>query len=60
MTLTESIEVLTDFRHQESELLGNEFSDALQIGIEAMKREKVWRLNDPGGAIYLLPGETEG
>ena len=33
--------------------------EAVKLGIEALKREKVWRQNDPGGAIHLLPGETK-
>ena len=32
---------------------------ALNLNIEALKRELVWRQNDPGGGVHLLPGETE-
>jgi len=59
MSIDEAIEVLMlenkhPWNHSNSALRG-----AVKLGIAALKREQVWRLNDPGGAIHLLPGETE-
>lgn len=33
--------------------------NAMQLGIEAMKREKKYREDHPDVAPYLLPGETK-
>ena len=58
LTLKEAIEILTDFRQQESALLGNEFSQAALLLIEAGKREVANRENPDFVMVGKLPGET--
>ncbi len=58
MTIKEAIKIKED---QLAEIDCNKSPKlwvATHLSIEALKREKVWRQNDPGGAIHLLPGET--
>ncbi len=59
MTIDEAKAILFDFREQESGILGNEFAEAVQLGIEALKRIKECRLADYMIKEDLLPGETE-
>jgi hypothetical protein len=59
MTIDEAIEVLTDFRKQESRLLGNEFNQAMELGIEALKEYKEARMGKWYPPGHKLPGETD-
>lgn len=59
MKVSKAIKVLTDFREQESELLGNEFKEATSLGIEALKRCMLLRAMAAFESKDLLPGETE-
>lgn len=59
MTLQEAIESLTDFRRQESALLGNEFAQATALGIEALKRVGDCRTGSAADVELPLPGETQ-
>ncbi len=59
MTIDEAIKILYNLSHEGPIPHPQDNIDAHYLGIEALKREKVWRQNDPGGAIHLLPGETE-
>ena len=59
MTIDEAIKRLKNI-HSELSTPGRQNDwTAILLGIEALKREEVWRQNDPGGTIHLLPGETE-
>ena len=59
MTIDEAIEILTDFRKQESQLLGNEFREASALGIEALKLLRANRNSAWPNKANILPGETE-
>ena len=59
MKLERAIEIFDDMlTHSHPPKLPDEIA-ALKLGKEALKREMVWRQNDPGGAVHLLPGETK-
>lgn len=59
MKLEKAIEILTLENKHPWNHGGSDLRAAVKLGIKALKREQVWRLNDPGGSIHLLPGETE-
>ena len=59
MTIDEAIKSLTGFRQQESSLLGSEFTQATQLGIEALERHKLRRQVGYRDDRLSLPSETE-
>ena len=59
MTLDKAIEILNGPEPDIDGILNDDYKDAVKLGIEAMKREQVWRQHDPLGEIHLLPGETD-
>lgn len=59
MTLQEAIEALAIFRQQEAHLLGGEFAQAAQLGIEALKCIEGIRSGRGSFNTLLLPGETK-
>ena len=59
MIIGKAIEILADFRRQESALLGDEFAQATALGIEALTAWRQYRSKRAPADFYLLPGETK-
>ena len=59
MKLEKAIEILDIHQADMPRKEAPDLIDAIKLGIEALKRDRVWRQHDPGGVIYILPGETE-
>jgi len=59
MTIDEAIKILTLDRKMEFEGNSNDLEDALQLGIEALRKWKQMRPKLAHGKRLLLPGETE-
>lgn len=59
MTLDRAIEVISEDGRESGEGTWEEYLQAIQLGREALKREKTWRENPRWGLPPLLPGETE-
>jgi len=59
MNINQAIKTLQGIADDEESTWTLAGENALKLGIEALKREVIWRQNDPGGSIHPLPGETE-
>ncbi len=59
MTINEAIKELKTWNSATFEVSFVSFSNALQLGIEALKREKECRENAPRENWLLLPRETK-
>ena len=59
MTIDKAIEILTAERICFPTSHTPDLNDALQLGIEALKREKLMRIAVPLAKGELLPGETK-
>lgn len=59
MILVEAITHLTEFKKSDSLKYHPDLRDAVQLGIEALKRVKACRPVDLYAPEILLPGETE-
>jgi len=59
MTLDEAINKLEDLKRYAYEPQTQLAYNSLQLGIEALKREKFVRKHLKSSSIELLPGETE-
>jgi hypothetical protein len=59
MIIDEAIKRLEVFKKDTSEGAPELLDDAIQLGIEALRREKQRRENPRWGLPPLLPGETE-
>jgi len=59
MKIDKAIEILIDFRREEAKLLGNEFSQATALGIEALKSVLHSRDIFPDVVVDFLPGESK-
>lgn len=59
MKLEKAIEILEDSREWTCETRMPDIDDALQLGIEALKREVGWRKLCSFMPVHLLPGETK-
>lgn len=57
MTLEKAIEILTDLKLRSGFILTIEGTDALKLGIEALKHFKILREAGDTARDYLLPGE---
>lgn len=58
MTIDEAIEILNDIKDTDPELYGDDEQNALQLGIEALKREKALREAPGHYPITPLLGEA--
>lgn len=59
MNIPKAIEILDDLKDAGIDAGHYDAEDALQLGIEALKRELESRERYPGRAVLPLPGETE-
>jgi len=59
MTLEEAIEINEDLVPDLNIMQSPMRAHAVQLGAEALKYIKQWRLPGHGGATILLPGETK-
>ena len=59
MTLDKAIEILSDSANRGMTTFNQDFRDAENLGIEALKKWKQYRTSDESWWGNLLPGETE-
>lgn len=59
MTIDEAIEFLAPFSDMRTGLLNKDFTDALKLGIEALKAIQLVKEYPLLGCITKLPGETK-
>ncbi len=59
MKIDKAIEVLGIENRLPWNHSGSDLRDAVKLGIEALKREKYGRVQQPANVIRLLPGETD-
>lgn len=59
MTIDEAIKELTEPYNERQLIVSPRFMEALQLGIEALKREREYRPTREPRTFDFLPGETE-
>lgn len=59
ISIDKAIEVLKRLKEGGEATIQEDIADACQLGIEALKREKEYRLTRGNRTFDLLPGETE-
>jgi len=58
MKLTKAIEILSESHKRHTILLDQDDSDAIKLGIEALKAVQMYRHYSAHGHLVKLPGET--